>query len=268
VRRAVVFAGVAAVVAAAGCATVLSIPDGTPSYCASNPGHDYCEDFDVGDAGSRWTFAETTGGATMSLEPSDRSAPNLLDLTCPSQPLGSSGLAGFTREFDQSTFAGVHVEADVRIVTDDGEPPKAKGGILLVVDKSGGCIGIGLGTFPGGGSGLGAVIFPEATACSALTGSGPGATSQPEGGTLASTPAPNQWFHVVLVVTPDPSGNGAGTLSFDIVGQPSSVAPVAIPAGTLVPNGIPLVGFAAEVNGPSDGLEVQYDNVTIDLKGS
>lgn len=263
-------AAVAALVGAGlltACASVLGIPNDTASFCASNPGHDYCEDFDIGDAGSRWTFAETFGGATIAVAPSDLSPPNLIDLSTPSQPEGGSGLAGFTREFDQSPFTGVHVEMDMRFVTQPGQPVKTNGGILIVVDKSGGCIGIGLGTFPGGGSGLGAVIFPEPTACSALTGGGQGPSQPPQGGVLAATPPANQWFRVVMIVTPDPSGNGAGTLSFDVVGQPGSVPVIPIPAGTLPATGTPLVGFASEVNGPSDGLEVQYDNVTIDLKG-
>jgi hypothetical protein len=52
------------------------------------------------------------------------------------------------------------------------------------------------------------------------------------------------------------------------VGQPTSSTPVPLGAGTLTPSGIPLVGFAAEVNDPSGPLEVQFDNIWIDLRGN
>jgi hypothetical protein len=255
----------------AGCASVLGIPQGTPSFCAqpANQGHAYCEDFDVGDAGSRWTYVTTTGGATYSIEPSDQSPPNLLDMSAPTQPGKTSALAGFDKEFDDATFVGVHIEADVRFVTQGGAALPTNGGFLIVVDKSGGCIGLGVGAVGDGGgpAGIGAVVAPQSTDCSALTGGNPGGGGGPGPGTpITEAPAPNTWFHLVVVVAPDPTGlAGAGTLTVNIVGQPGSNPTVHLPAGTLVASGIPLVGFAAEVNGPSGPLEVQYDNITIDL---
>ena len=55
-----VWALVAGAGVCAGCATLLSIPNDTPSFCAqpANQGHAYCEDFDVGDPSTRWSFAE------------------------------------------------------------------------------------------------------------------------------------------------------------------------------------------------------------------
>ena len=135
----------------AGCASVLAIPNDTPSFCGqpANQGHAYCEDFDVGDPSSRWTFAEATNSATYMVAPSDRSPPNLLDLSAPMVPDGGTALAGFTKEFDDSTFVGLHIEADIRFVTQGGAPITANGGFLLVVDKNGGgCIGLGVQSGP------------------------------------------------------------------------------------------------------------------------
>ena len=268
-RPAWILLGVAAV--AAGCASVLGIASDTPSFCAqpANQGHAYCEDFDVGDATQRWTYATVSGGAAYTIEPPGLSPPNLLDMTAPTQPGKTSALSGFDVEFDNSTFVGLHIEADVRFVTQGNAPLEANGGFLLIVDKSGGCVGIGLSAAGDGGvpAGIGAQVAQQSTACSALTAGSTGPSTAPLVGTqITAAPAPNTWFHIVVVVAPDPTGlPGAGTLSLNIVGQPTSPPVVHLVAGTLVASGIPLVGFAAEVNGPSGPLEVQYDNITIDL---
>jgi hypothetical protein len=254
-----------------GCASVLAIPDGTPSFCAqpAHQGHTYCEDFDVGDAGARWTFAEAIGGAAYAIEPSTDSPPNLLDLSTPAQTDGGSGLAGFTKEFDDSTFVGLHIEADVRFVTPGGAAIDASGGFLLIVDKNGGgCIGIGVApSGPNGKPSIGAFVFAQGAGCSALT-SGGGASSAVGGHQvfIGDAPAPNTWSHIVVVATPDAvKRDGSGTLTFNIEGAPAAFQPVPLALATLVSTGIPLVGFASEVNGPSGALEVQFDDITIDL---
>jgi hypothetical protein len=269
-RAAWILLGVAAV--AAGCASVLGIANDTPSFCAqpANQGHAYCEDFDVGDPTTRWTYVTANGGATYTIGPPGLSAPNLLDMSAPAQPGKTTALVGFDKEFDDSTFVGLHIEADVRFVTQGNAPLEANGGFLLIVDKSGGCVGIGLSAAGDGGvpAGIGAQVAQESTACSALTGGNPGMGGSSLTGTvITAAPPPNAWFHLVVVVAPDPTGlPGAGTVSLNIVGQPTSPPVVHLVAGTLVASGIPLVGFAAEVNGVSGPLEVQYDNITIDLR--
>ncbi len=258
-------------VVAVGCASVLGIPGDTPSFCAqpANQGHAYCEDFDVGDAGSRWTFAEKSDGSTYSVQPGGESPPNLLDMTSPMEPDGGSGLAGFTKEFDDSKFVGLHIEADVRFVTPNDAPLTAVGGFLLIVDKNGGgCIGVG--TAPGGPNGkpsIGAFVFAQGAGCSALTsGGGPSSMLGGRQVYVGDAPQPNTWVHMVVIATPDAAKNdGSGTLSFNIEGQPGAFMPVPLVLGTLVSGGVPLVGFAAQVNGPSGAFEVQYDNITIDL---
>ena len=252
------------------CSNVLGIPGDTLSFCSqpANQGHTYCEDFDVGDPTKRWTFSEAVGGATLAVEPgSDRSAPNFVDLSAPARASGQSAIAGFDVEFDSATFTGLHIETDMRFVTADGGPLGAvNGGFLLVVDKSGGCVALGLGSAGNGAPvGIGAITFPESTGCSLLNGGGAGGNSA--GATpLTVAPGANQWFHILVDVLPDKAGlPGAGTLTLDVVGRPGSTPAVHLGAGTLVPSGIPLVGFAAEVDGPSGPLDVQYDNVTIDV---
>lgn len=262
----------AAAGSAAGCANVLGIPNDSPSFCAqpANQGHDYCEDFDVGDPSTRWTFAEATPGAAYAVRPSDKTGPNLIDFSSPGASAGSTAIAAFDEEFDDSTFVGLHVEADVRFVTANGAPIDASGGFLLIADKSGGCIGLGIGSgAPDGGKGeamIGAVVFPTAASCTLLANGGIGGSDAPiSNNPLTPAPAPNTWFHMVVVVAPG-TGDGTGTLTFNIVGQPGSVAPVTLPSKTLPPGGIPFVGFAAQVNGPSGPFEVQFDDITIDLR--
>ena len=258
--------------AAVGCATVLAIPNDTPSFCAqpANQGHAYCEDFDVGDAGSRWTFAEATDGSAYSVQPGGFSPPNLLDMSSPMEPDGGGALVGFTKEFDDSTFVGLHIEAEVRFVTQNNAPITAQGGFLLIVDKNGGgCIGLGTGpSGPNGKPSIGAFVFAQGAGCSALTSGGGGGSML--GGRqvyVGDAPQPNTWVHIKVIATPDATKNdGSGTLTFNIEGQPGAFIPVPLLLGTLVAGGVPLVGFAAEVNGPSGPLEVQYDNITIDLQ--
>ncbi len=253
-----------------GCAAVLSIPDDSLSFCnqSGNAGHAYCEDFDVGDPSTRWSFVEALSGSTETLAPSDDSPPNLIDLTTPPVPAGGSALAGFTREFDDAGFTGLHIEADVRFVTGEAGITTQNGGFLLVANKSGGCIGIGVGSGgPGGRPTLGAVTFAQAGACSALVGGVAAADAGPPTNIpLMPAPPPNSWFHVIVDVKPDlVELDGRGTMTFDVRGLPSGAPPVPLGPMFLPKDGIPLVGFASEVNDQSDGLEVQFDNITVDL---
>jgi hypothetical protein len=252
----------------AGCATLLSIPNDTPSFCAqpANEGHAYCEDFDVGDPSTRWSFAEQTDASTYAIEPFGLSPPNCIDLATLAQPAGSGSIAGFDKEFDDSTFVGLHIEADVRFVVPADAGLPLSSGFLLITDKSGGCVGIGVGDGV-----VGAQVYTEPAECPpTLNNDGPAndASAPPTVVMLGKFPPINQWLHMIVVVTPAAAGDGSGTLTFDIVGEPSGSPPVMLPPGTFPTAGVPLVGFASNVNGPSPGLDVQFDNVTIDLRGS
>jgi hypothetical protein len=252
--------------AAAGCAGVLGIPNDSPSFCArpENQGHAYCEDFDVGDPSTRWTFANASAGASWTLQPSDRSPPNLLDLSAPASGAGGS-VAGFDKEFDDASFVGVHIEADVRFRTNGA--PLTGGGFLIIVDKQGGCIGMALRP-----DGIGAAVSADAWGCSALT-PGPGGGGAPDGGAPLTTltvshrsPPPDTWLHLKVVVTPSAKNDGSGQLTLDVQGATVPSTPVPIPVGTLTPSGAPLIGFAAAVNGAGPPFEAQFDNITIDLQ--
>jgi hypothetical protein len=251
----------------AGCASVIGVPNDTPSFCAqpANQGHAYCEDFDVGDPTTRWTYA--TG--TWALKPSDDSPPNLIDLSAKAVPLDSdaSVVTGFDKEFPLAPFGALHVEADVRFVTSSNTP--APTGILLITNTGGGCVAVAAGS----GS-ISAIGLPTAEACTALVGgggepsgdagkdAGPGLSMQ----VLGPLPPANQWSHMVIDVTPSAKGDGSGTFMLAIEGVPTGYTALPIPPGALSSTGHPLVGFSTAPRPGAGPTEVQYDNVTMDLK--
>lgn len=254
------------------CASVLNIPNDTPSWCSVNTGHTYCEDFDLGDPLSRMTFHTATGGAQLTIAPSDDSPPNLLDLQTPAVGASGSALAGYDEEFDSAQFGTIHIEADLRIVT-HGQHFKGAVGFLLISDKQGGCIGVAMSP-----QGIGAVTVVNPYACSTLIGTNGmpvdvDAGDTADGGNsmmatlLGNLPPVDQWVHIKADVVPSSKGDGSGTFTLDVVGQLAGYAPLPIAPGTLAPSGTPLVGFSAAGLPGSGGAELQYDNITVDLSG-
>jgi hypothetical protein len=260
-------------VAGIGCASVLGIPNDTPSFCArpENQAHAYCEDFDVGDPSTRWTYAFSLGASSWAIKPSTDSPPNLIALSSQEIPVdGGSAVVGFDKEFTDAGFAAVHIEADMRLPTGQGGNFEGETGFLLVTDKEGGCVAMNFSP-----QGIGAFAIVTAEACSELTTThAAGAIDAgPDGSLIAASilgplPPRNSWFHVVIDVTPDGSGQGSGTLTLNVVGEPTGYRPLAIAKGTLTPTGDPLVGFSNAPQPGSGAIEVDYDNVTIDLRGS
>jgi hypothetical protein len=259
------------VVVVIGCASVLGIPNDSPSFCArpENRSHAYCEDFDVGDPAARWTYVFALGSSSWALKSSDDSPPNLIALS--SQDIaadGGSAVVGFDKEFTDAGFGGVHIEADMRLVTAQGSAFDGAAGFLLVTDKQGGCVALNFSP-----QGIGAFAIVTSEACSALTtthassvpDAGPDGESPVVAAVLGPLPPRNSWFHVVIDVTPDGSGQGSGTLTLNVVGEPTGYKPLPIAKGTLVPGGDPLVGFSNAAQPGSNAIEVDYDNVTIDL---
>jgi hypothetical protein len=249
------------------CASVIGIPNDTASFCSSNTGHTYCEDFDLGDPLSRMSFHVANGGAQLAIAPSDDSPPNLLDLTSPMVGPKSQTLAGFDKEFTSSKFGALHIEADMRIVT-NGKPFTGQAGFMLITDKQGGCIAIAM--VP---QGIGAFSLDNPNACGGIVmAQGGGGDAGSDGGSgpmmgqeLGGLPAMNQWVHLRVDVTPSSSGDGSGTLTFDVVGQPTPYKALAIGKGTLNPVGTPLVAFSVAGLPGSGPVELQLDNITVDL---
>jgi hypothetical protein len=278
-----------------GCASILGIPSDSPSFCASpeNQGHDYCEDFDVGNALLRvGPGVEQHGPTTIDLEPSDKSPPNLIDFKSPALPLDAGNpaeLAGYYEEFANSEFVGLRVDADIRFVTQNGVGLTANGGFLLIGNTLGACIGLGLAPVPAGipNSPLPAgtpvlgliVVAPQSGGCNSLTGlsgkpimnpmpdGGIGGDAGVQGTVFLQAPAPNTWFHLRVQAIPDDKVTGKGSqILLTITPGLNTIPPFQLPAGSLPLRGIPLVGLASEVNAPSGPLEVQFDNVTMDVK--
>jgi hypothetical protein len=255
---------------AVGCASVLGLPNDTASFCArqENHGHSYCEDFDIGDPSTRWTYAFALGDASWSLQPSDASPPNLIALSSPGVPAeAGSALTGFDKEFTDASFGGVHVEADMRLVPSQGNDLGGATGFLLITDKAGGCVALNFSP-----QGTGAFALQTAEICALLTTThasvldGGGADGGAfVGAILGPLPPRNSWFHIIVDVKPDSNGTGSGTLTINVVGEPTGYISLAIQAGTLTPTGTPLVGFSNAAQPGSSPLDVEYDNVTIDL---
>ena len=140
-----------------GCASILGIPSDSPSFCASpeDQGHDYCEDFDVGNALLRVApGVEQRGPTTINLEPSDKSPPNLIDFKAPALPADGGNpaeLAGYYEEFPNTEFVGLRVDADIRFVTQNGEPgsPPTAASCSSAI-RRGRASAIGLGQVPAG----------------------------------------------------------------------------------------------------------------------
>jgi len=254
------------------CASVLNIPDDTESWCSVHTGHTYCEDFDLGDPLSRMSFHAATGGGQLAVAPSDDSPPSLLDLKTPALGGTGSSLAGYDEEFDNSQFGALHIEADMRIVTHGGGF-KGNIGIMLISDKQGGCIGLAME--PGG---IGAVTVDNPYACGSLIGSNgmqvmldAGSPSADGGNPMVATrlgdmPPVGQWLHLKVDVVPSAAGDGSGTFTIDVVGQLAGYAPLPIPAKTLTRTGTPLVGFSVAGLANTGEAELQYDNITVDVK--
>ena len=269
-RRWLVATAVVTCAAGVACANVLGIPNATASWCSVNTGHTYCEDFDLGDPLSRMSFHAATGGASLTIAPSDDSPPNLLDLKTPALGPTGSSLAGYDEEFDNSQFGALHIEADMRIVT-GGRGFKGSIGFMLISDKQGGCIGLAMEP-----PGLGAVTAGDPYSCGALVSSNGMVTIDASGGgadgggmmitRLGSVPPLDQWDHLKIDVVPSPAGDGSGTLTIDVVGQLAGYATLLIPVHTLTPTGTPLIGFSAAGLASTGEAEIQYDNVTVDVK--
>lgn len=267
-----------------GCASILGIPSDSPSFCAraENQGHDYCEDYDVGDVLGRIPESARAqqGNATITVQPSDDSPPNLIDFVAhgTDPDAGVHAVAGYFKTFARN-FVGLRVETDLKIVTQNGTLGGI-GGFLLVGASPGACLGFAV--VPGSYAGLPpdkavftAVYVPQgAGGCGSLValgagglplgGMGMGDGGMPDAGAappVVIVPALDQWFHLTVQIEPDPSGSGGGIL---LLRAGLSSQQLAMPAGTVPPDGQPIVGMASAPSTPFVE-EMKFDNMTIDV---
>ena len=262
----------------AGCASILSIPSGSASFCArsENQGHDYCEDYDVGNALSRvGPNLVAQGAATMSIEPSDASPPNLIDfLAHATPPDAGHEVAGYYKTFDAKKFAGLHIEADMKFKTQGTGVIAGAAGFMLVGSSPGACLGLAAAPWPfDAGLPMGTPVFagilvPQATGgCGSLVALGvngaPLGSLAMDGGALPPiVPVLDNWFHLTVQIAPSASGDGSGVL---LLRADLSSEELALPKGTVPVTGLPIVGFAAAPAGGNAPVEVQFDNVTVDV---
>jgi hypothetical protein len=88
-----------------------------------------------------------------------------------------------------------------------------------------------------------------------------------QGTFFVPAPPPNTWFHLKVQAIPDDRFTGRGSqILLTLTPGLNTIPPYPLPSGSLPRTGVPLVGFAAEVNAPSGPLEVQFDNVTVDVQ--
>jgi hypothetical protein len=272
--------GLAAVALAVGCASILSIPDrtvastldgsadaGAPDasrdWC-DQPGnkHDFCDDFDNGDAGAGWTTG-STDGATIAFNSSTDSPPTALDLSTVPLPLGVATVAGLYEQFSQK-FVHVRFAVDVRFMALDLE---TEGGLsaqlgFLLLEQTGFCLGVV--TTP---AGIGLVMRHDSTDCTSVAdvpddaGSITDDAGLTEFAIIAPVPTLSVWSHVTVDVTRN--SDGSGTVGFDI-NLPGRLPPPQIPAGYLTEDP-PAVAVATSVVGPSGRVDLEFDNVTVDF---
>jgi hypothetical protein len=281
----------AALVAAAGCASLLGVPDPSLEWC-QQPGnqHDFCEDFDHTNAFGNWPASPMPPpGTSRGLAPG-KSLPYALDTVVDALPDGASAYTGLETFFSQP-FNDVKVNVDIRVaqISFTTTPPITGAGFLLLADSNvmanQPSLCIGLGFAPSGVSAtvdLALFLVPNSTNCvtvnnlpaadAGTTAADDDAGASDDDAALPINPTPyivgeiylESWTHIALEV--QRNNDGSGAITFAAI--PNQGGGVTVP--TLPPNslgaGVPELGIATDVTGPSVGpWEVQFDNVTVDF---
>lgn len=283
-----------------GCASILGIPSDSPSFCdrPENQGHDYCEDYDVGNALERVgpdtvpPAGAPSAGATMAIEPSDASPPNLIDFVAQAMPAGANHeVSGYYKTWNKP-FVGLRLDADVRFVLHAAPTLTGIYGFMLIGSAPGACLGLAAYPWPcdaglpygattffglyvpqgmqgcnslvalgGGGGGNGDAGMGIGALCASAS-SGFSAAGLPGGSGLpAFLQVPGDWFHLTVQIAPRLGGAAAVLLR---VGGLSSQTGV-LPPGSVPSEGLPIVGIASAPSTPDTSEEVQFDNVTVDI---
>ncbi len=268
--------GLAALAAAVGCASLLSIPDRTAEWCLrpEQSAHAFCEDFDRADAESAWSIGTPPApGVRRTYPPSGDTPPSALDLAVDPLDSGLQAVTAIEKDFSPRSFGHVHVELDVRFV--QGGLQTVNGvstglGFLLLELKPSVCIGVGLSP-----PGIGVIVVTNSLDCSTAGNATPdsgftagavtlddGATSHSTATIVAPTPIYGAWLHITLDVKR--GADGSGTLGFDFTGAGAG-SPPPIPPGSIPLSGVPAIALAASVMGPSGPVDIQFDNVAVDF---
>lgn len=277
--------------AAAGCASVIGIPDRSLAWCLQpeHTGHAFCEDFDHANPTADWSYAPTSpAGTSRTFVASDDGSPNANAMDTLVEPLavGATNFSGLEQSFTSQVFGKVTIGVDVRVtqfqsMTDPTTQLGTGAGFLLLSDVvtqsamgPSECIGLSLASVNPQQVAIAVILVPNSGDCltvnnvmgdagTAMSGDDGGATSMPD------VPVPNplanvfldQWFRLTMTVTR--MSDGSGTIDFRVPAA-SSMAPPPIPAGSLS-EGYPSVAIGTDVTGPSGNIEVQFDNVTVDF---
>jgi hypothetical protein len=263
---------VAALLAALGCASILSIPDRTLKWCDHQATvHAFCEDFDQADAGAGLDPPVVAPGAAIAFVPSEDTPPTALDTQTVALPgPDASAVAAMGKRFEDRPFDHVVVEADVRFVqanflTQDGLTTGV--GFLLLADIPSFCIGLvaapSASNLPNAID-IGVLYVPNSSNCVTVGNLPmPDAGIDPDAGgslTIFTNTVLKAWTHFRLDAKR--ASDGSGTVNA-YGGAGAGIAPP-IPPGSLA-HGFPLVGLATTVTGPAGPFEIQFDNVTIDF---
>lgn len=282
---------VAAVIAAVGCASLLGIPDPSIEWChQSQNQHDFCEDFDHSDPFGAWPASPPPPPGTTRGLGAGKSPPFALDTVVDALDADASAYTGLETSFPAQTFGDVTLGVDIRIAqigfTTVGSIVTGAGFLLLAdsnttADQPSLCVGLGLAPAMLSGT-VDVVLFlvPNSSNCvtvNNLQSDAETVTTENEAqvdAALPVVPAPylvgevflDTWTHIALEVQRNVDGSGTVTCTANPNAGAGPALPP-IPPGSLGA-GVPELGVAADVTGPSSGpFEVQFDDITVDFGG-
>lgn len=282
----------AGLIAAAGCASLLGIRDSSVEWCQqpANQQHAFCEDFDHAEPFANWPASPSPPPGTTRSLVAGESPPYALDAVVDTLEAGASAFTGLETSFPAETFDDVQVGVDIRVAQINFEvvgTVVTGAGFLLLADSNitadQPSLCVGLGFAPASLSGtvdLAIFLVPNSSNCVTVNNLDTDAESPPTDddagpdaqSSLPSFPLPyfvgeiylETWTHIALEVKRNDDGSGAITFH----ATPNNGGGGMLP--TIPPNsmgaGVPELGIAADVTGPSLGpFEVQFDNVTVDF---
>lgn len=299
----VAFSSFAALIAAAGCASILAIPnDPSLEWCQQPTNkHDFCEDFDHVDPFAAWPASPMPPpGTTRGLSAGD-SPPYALDTAVDALEAGASAFTGLETSFSEP-FDDVKVGAEIRVaqIHFTTVAPITGAGFMLLselnetANEPSLCIGLGLApSMLPGTVDLALFLVPNSSDCVSVNNldvdaaapspdesdAGPNDAGPSEAGpndaaasALPAYPVTNivgeiylqTWTHLSLEVVR--SGDGSGVITFAATPNTGAASAVPVIPPNSLSGGVPSLGIATDVTGPSTGpFEIQFDDITVDF---